>query len=144
MRQRQGQEQLTSCRANSRLDQWVQKGTRNSNNSPAAKPKARLLSRLQRGPKESSHLPSAEPRVVLISGLETEPWIAATHILQSQGQAQLVGFKGTRDSSNSHTIGPMPLVSRLGRWRNSSHSLSVKMSAGLVRKPEWLRRAVTH
>ncbi len=50
--------------------------------------------RLQRA-SHSSHSRTGEPRSGVISGLETQPGTAATHVLESQGQASSAGLKSS-------------------------------------------------
>ena len=81
-----------------------------------------------------SYPPTEEPRIGIISRLETHQGTAATHILESQGQASSAGLK--------HLMAQQPLTPWRAKdshcqqaWniaRHSSHSHSRKSKIGLL------------
>src|SRR6266702_2920872 len=94
-----------------------------------------------------SHSQTGEPRTGVVSGLETQPRTAATHNLESRGQASLVGLK------RSHAWQPLTIWRaedrRRQRARNAathgSHSLSGEPRTGVVSELETQpRTAATH
>ncbi len=109
--------------------------------------KDRRRQRARNAAMHDSHSQSGEPRTGVVSGLETQPRTAATHFLESRGQAS------SASSKRSHARRPLTIWRaedrRRQRARNAathgSHSLPGEPRTGVVSGLETqLRTAATH